>query len=258
MKSSLKPITMFKVFVGAGLCLTLSPVPSLAQGTGFKVTESQTNEPATGGVRIARIEFVTGNVTWRPDSNANWQPLRRLASLKPGSQVWAEGEGKAEIKFDDGGAVRLGRGAIATLDALYADAQGPYTRISITTGVGMLSLKSTHSVYEVVLPALTAIASGPSRIRVSAVRGSEVAVHSGKAVVQRKQENAQKISLSSGQAASISGTDTAIAINKISQPDAWDRWNDERDLIIAPRLSPSPSVIIEGIILDGHRHHRHD
>jgi len=251
----------------------------MAQTGGYQVGEGTATNPATtsstGGVatippnspataRFARIEYVSGNVTWRRDATANWTPLKQYTALNAGTQIWAVGEGKVEIRFEDGAIVRLGHGALATLDTLYSDTQGGYTRVALTAGLGMLTLKNTRSVYEVDLPTLTAIASGPSRVRVGADRGAEVSMRAGKAVVQSKLAvKPAKVNINSGDYAAIIGSDTAITVKRLPALDSWDRWNDERDHIPGasyPHLAPGPGVIIDGIILGGHEDghfHRH-
>jgi hypothetical protein len=190
-------------------------------------TDSAT--PPTSGVRLAKFEYVSGDVTWRPDANANWKPAKQNTAINSGAQIWVVGGGKAEIRFEDGGIVRLGHDAIATLDTMYSDAQGNFTRVVLSGGLGWLSLKSAKSVYEADLPAASVIASGPARVRIGAESRSDVAVRSGKSVVQPKQADSKKVTITAGNFAAISTTDTTVALRNIPAPDSWDRWNDERD-----------------------------
>ena len=204
---------------------------------GYQVGETpQTTDAAkpgppapSAGTRLAKFDYVSGDVTWRPDSNANWKPAKQNMAVNSGAQIWTVGSGRAEIRFEDGGIVRLGHDAIATVDTMYSDAQGAYTRIVVSSGLGWLSLKSSKSVYEADLPSATVVASGTARVRIGAESRSDVAVRSGKAVVQTKQANSKKVTINAGGFAAISPDDTSISIRSIPSPDSWDRWNDERD-----------------------------
>lgn len=252
------------ILLTAGIATAQTPDPP--QTGGYQVGEStksdetvKTASPAST-VRLARFEYVSGNVTWRPDSHSDWKPAHQNVAINSGAQIWAVGDGRAEIRFEDGGVVRFGHGAVATLETMYSDSQGAFTRIQMSAGLGMLSLKNDRSVYQAELPTATVIASGASRVRIGVDSVSEVAVRSGKAVVQAKLDKPQKLTLNAGNFASISGADTAVSVRRLPPFDSWDRWNDERDHVPTPgypRSYSGGSVLVPLVIFGEPHWHRH-
>jgi len=248
---------------------TYAQTPNPPASQGYQVGETpQTNDsnngaatvtPPASSVRLAKFDYVYGDVTWRPTSNANWKPAKANVAISSGAQVWVVGGGRAEIRFEDGGVVRLGNDAIATLDTMYSDAQGAYTHIVLSSGLGWLSLKSSQSVYEAELPAATVIASGPARIRVGAETRSDVAVRAGKAVVQTHQANTKKVTIPAGSFTAVAPGDTTVSIKGIPPPDSWDRWNDERDHVAGSGYARSGygGVFVPVIIGGGYGPHWH-
>src|SRR5262245_11651384 len=83
-------------------------------------------EPGEGPVRLARFSYVSGNVTWRGDEHASWSSANVHLPLRQGAEIWVTDGGRAEIQFDDGSLIRLGNGAVATLQTLYSDSDGEF------------------------------------------------------------------------------------------------------------------------------------
>jgi FecR protein len=254
-----------RMLAGVALALTLAAsAPAALAQDGYKVGEGGSNPaPATGsapaqsGSRFARIEYISGSVTWRPDANSDWKNAKTLTSLKPGAQLWATGSGRAEIRFDDGAVVRLGQGATVTLQTLYTDANGGFTRLSVDNGAASLNLRATRGVYQLDLPLFSVAASGPTRLNVRTEKDSRVIVRAGKATVQGAKGN---VKLSAGDTLTLANPDSAYVVRTAPAPDAWDRWNDERDYLLPRVSSPAGAVIVPTIILEGRfgRHHDGD
>ena len=256
--------TARKVAAAALALYCVSAAPAALAQDGYKVGESGSNTapaPVTGsaatqtGNRFARIEYVSGSVTWRADTGSDWKPAKSLLALKPGAQLWASGSGRAEIRFDDGAIVRLGQGATVTLETLYMDANGGFTRLTVDNGAASVNLRSTRGVYQIDLPLYSVAASGPARLSIKTEKESRVTVRSGKATVQGNKGN---IKLSAGDTLSLASQDSAYVVRTAQGPDAWDRWNDARDSLLPRAASPGGAVIIPTIIFEGGfgRHHR--
>ena len=105
-----------------------------------------------GPVRLARIAYVKGNVTWRPDPDADWTRASVNVPLRQGAELWVTEGGRAEIQFDDGSVLRLGNGALVTLQTFYSDADGEFTEIKALEGLVSLRLKHERSVYQIDTP----------------------------------------------------------------------------------------------------------
>ncbi|HLK58269.1 MAG TPA: FecR domain-containing protein [Chthonomonadaceae bacterium] len=193
--------------------------------------------PAAPTTRLARIEYVTGNVTWRPDDKADWKKAKANVGLRQGAQIWAVDDGRAEIRFEDGSLLRLGKGAVATLDTFYTDAQGSFTRIKMSSGQAMLVLTKEKSVYQVDAAPVTVVANGWARVRIGSGDTVNVGVYAGQAVVDGKMG---KQTLKAGDYVSVADSDKTYAVRSLPPADSWDRWNASRDRMLAGDAYPRP------------------
>src|SRR5579875_2521634 len=102
--------------------------------------------------RLARFSYVEGNVTWRPGPSTDWSYASVNLPMRQGAQVWVTDGGRAEIQFDDGSLLRLGGGALATLQTLYSDSQGEFTQIVLTNGLATMVTRHAYSIYQIDTP----------------------------------------------------------------------------------------------------------
>ena len=202
----------------AGEAQTPDPVPSAG---------SQEN---TGPVRLARFAYVQGNVTWRPDENTDWSNATLNLPLRQGAQIWVAEGGRAEIQFDDGSLLRLGTGAVVTLQTLYSDNDGEFTEIKMTGGLAALRLRTDRSVYQMNTPLGSIKAAGPAGLRIGVGNGLELAVPSGKATLEGAQGKAD---LERGDFLDLADANSPYTVRDIPRPDSWDRWNQERDDLLS-------------------------
>lgn len=224
-----------------------------ADDDGYRIGENgksaQAARPNDTG-RVARISFTSGDVTWRPDLSAKWSKAGNGTPIGKGSQIWVNGGGRAEVRFDDGSALRLGRDAIATVQTFYRDDEGPFTRIKLNTGLSTLRIKQSRSVYEVVTPLLTVQTNGPARVRIGAGDTAEVGVRMGTATVKT---GAKKTVVESGGYLTLADAGAPVTLRNLPPPDSWERWNDDRDralygddaMVVVhphPYYAPAPSV----------------
>lgn len=138
----------------------------------------------SGPVRLARFSFVDGNVTWRAGMELDWSEASINLPIRQGAQVYVPDGSRAELQFDDGTILRLGAGALATLQTLYSDADGAFTGIRMTEGLASLNLRHKLSVYQVDTPYASMKAVGPAKVRVGVGESVEIAVREGKATVE--------------------------------------------------------------------------
>ena len=211
-------------------------------------TDTSTNQ---GPVRLARFSYVHGSITWRPSPTADWSPAGVNLPLRQGAQVWVTDGGRAEVQFDDGSLLRLGNGAIVTLQTLYSDTDGEYTELQINEGLAALELRHATSIFQVDTPFASVKAAGPSKVRVGVDSNVEVAVRNGSAAVEG---TGQKTVLRSGDYLDIPDADAAYQVAALPDPDSWDRWNDSRDLQLADAAGgqylPSNIALVSGDLDD--------
>lgn len=209
-----------------------------AQEGGYRVSEhpqtTVSEPPTTGGGdritnatrRLARIEYLSGKVTWRRDAGAAWANATKNLPLQQDAQIWVTEGGRAEIRFDDGSLLRLGDGAIVTLQTFYNDAQGKFTELKMNAGLATLRLTQEHSIYQVETPTVTVKANGQARVRIGVGDTVEVGVREGRAAIEGAPG---KTTLVAGDFVALHDASAPYAIQSLPPADSWERWNDERD-----------------------------
>jgi len=190
-------------------------------------TSSRTSD--TGPVRLARFSYVQGNVTWRAGDDAAWSPATVNLPIRQGAQISVTG-GRAEVQFDDGSLLRLGSGAVVTLQTLYSDEDGEFTELDLSEGLLSVELRDSPSIYQINTPFVSVLSEGPSKVRVGAESSVEVAVRLGKATVEGK---GAKTTLSQGGYLNVPAASSAFAIHLMPDPDSWDHFGDDRDRQLA-------------------------
>jgi hypothetical protein len=204
----------------AGLVITLTST--------WPSQRALADDRSNGPVRMARFSYVSGDVEWRRDPQARWSPARINLPIRQGTQVWAENGGRGEIQFDDGSRLRLGSGALVTLQTLYSDTDGEFTEITLNDGPATLRLTNNHSVYQVNTPIISVNATGPARLRIRAGNGTQLAVLQGDAEIEGRQGKAK---CRTGDYLDLRNESAPYDFRPIPRPDNdnYDRWSDARD-----------------------------
>ena len=182
-----------------------------------------------GPVRMARVSDVSGSVAWRPDSSAQWSNAKVNVPVRQGAQFSVRKGGRAEIQFDDGSALRLGGGSIATLQNMYSDKRGEYTEVALNSGLATLRTRNNLSTYQVNTPDDSVMVDQPSDVRfgIGDQNLSEIDVQSGQADVQYGQT--QEV-VDPGQEYDTGYASNAYEVTQApAQPDSWDQYCAQRD-----------------------------
>ena len=229
----------------------LLPLAASAQQGGYQIgengpgTTTDNNAPpdsaaGAGPIRLARFSYVQGSVTWRPGDGAAWSPASVNLPIRQGAQVWVTNGGRAEVQFDDGSLLRLGNGAVSTLQTLYSDANGEFTEIQMNEGLSELELRGTESVYQIDTPLVSIKSEGPSKVRIGVDSSVEIAVRQGRATVEG---NGTKTTLNNGDYLDLPDASAPYNVGSVPDPDSWDRFNDDRDQQLADADSNLPANI---------------
>jgi hypothetical protein len=185
-----------------------------------------------GPVRLAHFTYLNGSVTWRPEDSADWSAAVVNLPLRQDAQIAATGGARAEIQFDDGSLLRLGAGAVLTIQALRSDSGGEYTELHVAQGTVSLRLRSDRSVYQIDTPAGAINAAGPANIRVGVDARTRIGVLEGEATVEGA---AGKTGMQGGEYLELTASDTVFTMLSLPPVDAWDDFCNGRD-----RLMKSP------------------
>jgi hypothetical protein len=189
-------------------------------------TVDQSGGAAEGPVRLARFSYVSGDVTWRGDAQADWSAATLNLPLRQGAQIWVPDASRAEVQFDDGSHLRLDSGTLITLQTLYSDADGEFTELTLNEGLTALRLREDHSTYQINTPLVSIKATGPAMMRIGASDGAQIGVQDGSATVEGPQG---KTTLRAGVYLDLADNQAPYDVRGLPRPDSWDDWNTERD-----------------------------
>ena len=189
---------------------------------------------ADGPVRLARFSYISGNVTWRASETDAWSTATINLPVREGTEIWVTDAGRAEVQFDDGSLLRLGNGAVATLQTLFSDADGEFTEIKVSEGLSSLVLKHQKSIFQIDTPFAAIKSTGPAKVRVGVDNTVEVAVRAGTASIQGMGGDS---ALDAGDYVELSSANSSYSIDRVPALDSWDRWNDSRDAQMADAVT---------------------
>ncbi len=203
----------------SSIALMMMALPATAQTAG--------KETGTGGpVRLARISYTSGSVSFRTGDQDPWSSAAPNMPLRQGAEITAGNAGRVEIQFDDGSRLRLGPGSMVTLTQLFSDSQGEFTQLTLRGGEASMQLTKSPSVYQVDGPLASVVASGPARVRIDAERGERASVIDGSAVLQGA---SGKATINSGASVSLITANDPYNLEALPPADPFDRWTATLD-----------------------------
>ena len=183
-----------------------------------------------GPVRMARFAYVSGNVTWRDGPTGEWSQATVNLPIRQSAEILVLKGGRADVQFDDGSELRLGNGALVTLKTLYSDNKGEFTQIDLKDGLATLYSRHPESVYQIDTPMVSVKSVGPSQVRFGVGGGSEIAVQMGSANIEGP---LGKTVVKEGNYIYLASNATAYQAKASPAPDKWDRWNGDRNKLLA-------------------------
>src|SRR5579862_8378241 len=195
----------------------------------------------TGPVRMARVSYMTGNVSWRPDGTTGWSRAALNLPMRQGAEVWLALGSRLELQFDDGATMRLGDSAVATLQTLYADNQGEFSEVKLSAGTASCHLKDKYSIYQVDMPFDSVKSVGPGDFRVNVkARANSCAVRNGRATLTAGGRDTPIIA---SQYTVVNGPDDPVRVRSLGAEDPWDHFNDNRNVVLAQQPAHVPENI---------------
>ncbi len=176
--------------------------------------------------RVGRLDFVSGTVSFHPESVDQWAPATLNYPLTIGDHVWTDQDGQAEIHVGST-AIRLA----STTELSFLNLNDQTIQIRLSTG--SLDLRLRHLApgeeIEVDTPnaSLSLLRAGTYRIDVRQSVDTAVTARLGEVEVTA---GASVFPLNTGQAADITGLDSpAYQVAGAAPLDDWDRWCQGRD-----------------------------
>ncbi|MBN2241980.1 MAG: FecR domain-containing protein [Acidobacteria bacterium] len=195
-------------------------------------------------IRIARISYMEGPVSFQNDLDVDWTAASINLPLQPGDRIYTGPGGRAEIQFDEGSVYRLAQGT----DIQFLSLSEDLIQIRIMTGLSSLTV-SSGTTFELDTPAAAFVVLRRGLYRFDTrdngdtdaiVRKGELEtvshrfvrrVHSGEQVFVTADEN------------------NSYTMARYSGRDAWDEWNDRRDADFIARTSSRhlPGTVYAGV-----------
>jgi hypothetical protein len=203
-------------------------------------------------VRIARLSYIEGNVSYQHATDVDWAAASINLPLEPGDRIYTSSDGRAEIEFDDGSVYRLARNTDVEILSLRDD----LIQLRILVGLSSLIVSSSTD-FEIDTPAaaFNVLQKGSYRFQVEENGDTEAIVRKGKLEAanndfSRRIQSGERIRVFPGNPANPE-------FARYERRDDWDEWNDRRnaDLNAYGGRKYLPDTVYVGVS-DLHRHGR--
>jgi hypothetical protein len=179
-----------------------------------------------------RISLIDGDVQIKTIDTGDWVPASINEPLMDGDILWVPDDGRAAVQFRDGSYVRLDENT--SLEVLTLE--GNSYQFYLTEGRAYVNFKASRgSFLQMDTPVSSVRVYDPSifRIDVNSDDFTRVSVIRGRVDAE---SDAGRMTVNYGNTLSL-GRNRYAEINPLGQPDAWDRWNTEKDRRLENRAS---------------------
>jgi hypothetical protein len=177
-----------------------------------------------GYMRLARLSYLEGHVSYQHSSDVDWSEASINFPLEPGDRIYTGQEGRAEIQFDDGSVCRLDENTDFEILSLKEDL------IQVRMLIGLATLTVAGSMdFEIDTPAaaFSTLRKGVYRFDVIENGDSDAIVRKGE-LEAANNEFSQHIQ--SGELLHVrGGGDADPVLSQYNRRDLWDEWNDRRN-----------------------------
>ena len=211
-------------------------------------------DPGDPPGRVARLNYLTGNVSYRPGSVEEWAGATPNYPLTTGDHLWADDGAGAELHI---GSTAIRMAAQTALEFLNLDDQA--AQLSVPQGA--LNIRLRHldddQVFEVDTPfgAVSLMRTGDYRIDVvPGENAAYVTVRAGEAEITGA---GNSFVVHPREMAHLGGDPPAVEVNALRAPDAWDGWCLDRDrredqaAAVSARYVPREMVGYEDLAANG-------
>ena len=176
--------------------------------------------------RVGRLNYISGTVSFHPESVEDWAPATLNYPLTIGDNLWTDQDGQAEVHVGST-AIRLA----ASTEISFLNLDDQTLQIRLSTGSLNLRLRQLGATeqMEVDTPnaSLSLLRAGTYRIDVQQSGDTTVTVHSGEIEVTAGNS---VFPLPQQQMVTITGTDSpTYQVTSAPSLDNWDLWCQARD-----------------------------
>ena len=193
---------------------------------GVPVTPEAATAVSNPPSRVGRLNYISGTVSFRPESLNDWASATLNYPLTIGDHLWADQDGQAEVHVGST-AIRLA----SNTDISFLNLNDQTIQIRLSTGSLNIRLRALGPAEEIEVDtpnaSLSLLRAGSYRIDVQqsgdttvTARSGEVEVTAGTSVFPLRQQ----------QTVTITGTDSpTYQVASAPSPDDWDLWCQARD-----------------------------
>ena len=176
--------------------------------------------------RVGRLNFVSGTVSFHPESVDDWAPATLNYPLTIGDNLWTDQDGQAEIHIGST-ALRLA----SNTEISFLNLNDQTIQIRVSTGSLNLRLRHLGPSEEIELDtpnsSLSLLRVGTYRVDVQQSGDTTVTVRAGEAEVTA---GSTVFPVPQNHAAAVTGLDSpAYQVTTAQAPDNWDIWCQARD-----------------------------
>ena len=190
---------------------------------GTVAAQDQADPPS----RVARLNYVYGNVSYRPGSVDEWAPASANYPLTTGDRLWTEPNSSAELRIGSASLRLAGQVGLGFLNLDDRSVQVSLSQGAMNVRIAQLA---AGQVFEVDTPngAVTLQQAGEYRIDVNSENNfTSVTVRSGEALVTGE---GKQYAVPRGQQSRFAGTDELTCeTGDAPAADSWDQWCESRD-----------------------------
>jgi hypothetical protein len=192
--------------------------------------------PATAQVNseppdVARISLIHGEVSMQRGDSGDTSAVTLNTPLVAGDKVFTGSRSRAEVQLDWANMFRLNENARADIATL----ERTRIQVQLAEGLAFFSvLEGSEADVEINTPnvAVIPLRDGRYRIEVTPAGETFVTVREGEADISTPEGSTR---LKKNQTISVRGADASVEFQVARAPssDDWDKWNNDRDRIIA-------------------------
>jgi hypothetical protein len=183
---------------------------------------------------VARIRNIHGDVSVQRGDNGTWVAATVNTPIATGDRISTGPKSAAELQLDSGNVVRMSENATVNAASLTR------TSYQVQVGQGLVTysiLRGNEANSEIDTPNVAVHPAGEGEYRIQVNSNSEtvVIIRSGAADITTPEGSTR---VDSRQMITIQGTDNPqYRVDAARAPDAWDKWNEDRNGTIASAKS---------------------
>jgi hypothetical protein len=215
-----------------------------AQGPGPELSGPGPNAPGPNGEAqknqgpapdVARISLIFGDVTTQRGDTGDWAVTTVNSPVMRGDQIATGDKSRTEIQLDYADIVRLA----AHSQVKIADLTKNRVQVQVAQGYTSFTLgKSGEADVEIDSPnaAVHPLKAGRYRVQVNSDYETDVIVREGEVEITTPQGSTR---VKAGDMITVRGADNPeYKVSAAPQNDDWDRWNSDRDHLLAQAEGP--------------------